>query len=285
MGIRMGDLVDEDRLVEKLLPILELKNQVITKIYEAQPLDLEEVCHRYTYYGKLLAPHITETSTIVHEALRQGQKVLLEGAQGTMLDPDAGTYPYVTSSSPTAGNACLGLGIGPTQIKEVVCVFKAYTTRVGLGPLPTELLDDMGERIRELGHEYGTTTGRARRCGWFDAVIGRFAVRLNGCTGVAITRLDILDSLPTIKICTAYQMDGTVRDYVPSDIQELEKCQPIYEEMPGWQTSLRGVRRYEDLPAEAKAYLARLSDLIECPIAIVSVGSGREETIICRQVI
>jgi adenylosuccinate synthase len=203
----------------------------------------------------------------------------MEGAQGSMLDPDFGTYPYVTSSSPLAANACLGSGMNPSQLTAVIGVFKAYCSRVGAGPFPTELKDETGDKIRELGHEYGTTTGRPRRCGWFDAVVSRFATKLNGFTGAAITRLDILDTLPRLKICTAYKLDGKVIDYVPAAVATLAKCEPVYEEFPGWQCQVSSVRSYRDLPLAARQYLARIEELIGCPIKLISVGKHADQTI------
>jgi adenylosuccinate synthase len=216
---------------------------------------------------------------MLDEALLRGEMVLLEGAQGTLLDPDFGTYPYATSSSPMAGGASQGAGIGPTRIDAVLGVFKAYCTRVGAGPMPTELKDETGNLIREQAQEYGTTTGRARRCGWFDAVAARFSSRVNGFTGMAITRLDILDTFPSLKICVSYQLDGHTIDYFPGSATALERCQPVYEELPGWQTSTTGIREYEQLPPEARRYIVRLEELVACPANLISVGSAREETI------
>ena len=216
---------------------------------------------------------------MVEEALNRGELVLLEGAQGTLLDPNFGTYPYVTSSPSVAGGGCLGAGIGPTKISRVVGVYKAYCSRVGAGPMPTELEDETGDLIRERGHEYGTVTGRPRRCGWFDAVAARFSQRINGFTGAAITRLDILDTLPTLKICVGYELDGKTIDYFPSSVAALEKCQPIYEELPGWQASTSHIREYEQLPVKARQYVARLEELISCPVNLICVGPERGQTI------
>jgi len=216
---------------------------------------------------------------MLEEALNREELVLLEGAQGALLDPDFGTYPYTTSSSPLAGGGCLGAGLGPTRISRILGVFKAYCTRVGSGPMPTELKDETGDLIRERAHEYGTTTGRPRRCGWFDAVAARLSTRINGFTGAAITRLDILDTLPYLKVCVGYKLDGQTIDYFPGNIATLDKCQPIYEELPGWQAPISHIREYEQLPAEARQYLARLEELTSCPINLLSVGAGREQTI------
>ncbi|MDI6815441.1 MAG: adenylosuccinate synthetase, partial [Dehalococcoidales bacterium] len=212
-------------------------------------------------------------------ALNRDELVLLEGAQGTLLDLDFGTYPYTTSSSPLAGGGCVGAGLSPTRISRILGVFKAYCSRVGNGPMPTELKDETGDLIRERAHEYGTTTGRPRRCGWFDAVAGRFSTRINGFTGAAITRLDILDVLPQLKICVGYKLDGKTINYFPSNVAILERCQPIYEELPGWQAPTSHIRRYEQLPLQAQQYLARLEELIACPVNLICVGPEREQTI------
>ncbi|GAH29859.1 unnamed protein product, partial [marine sediment metagenome] len=252
---------------------------ILTKVYGVSPLSLDEVYSQYCQYGERLAPHIRETATILEEALNRGELVLLEGAQGALLDPDFGTYPYTTSSSPLSGGGCLGAGLSPTRINRILGVFKAYCTRVGAGPLPTELKDETGNLIREQGHEYGTTTGRPRRCGWFDAVAARLSNRINGFTGVAITRLDVLDILPRLKICVGYKLDGETIDYFPGSVTALERCQPVCEELPGWQTSTSHIRQYEQLPLEARQYVARLEELIPCPINLISVGAKREQTI------
>jgi len=280
LGIRTGDLLDKEVLMERLRLILDGKNTILTKVYGASPLSLDEVYSQYCQYGERLAPYIQETTIMLEEALNREELVLLEGAQGALLDPDFGTYPYTTSSSPLAGGGCLGAGIGPTKLSRIIGVFKAYCTRVGSGPMPTELKDETGDLIREQAHEYGTTTGRPRRCGWFDAIAARFSTRINGFTGAAITRLDILDTFPRLKICVGYKLDGKTIDYFSSNIATLEKCQPIYEELPGWQTPTTDIRQYEQLPVKARQYAARLEELISCPIDIISVGAGREQTII-----
>lgn len=282
IGIRMGDLLDRDQLLARLRPVLAQKNNLLTKVYGVSPLSLEEVYQQYLEYGEQLAPHIRDTNLIIQEAADKGEAVLLEGAQGAMLDLDYGTYPYVTSSSPMVGNACLGAGLAPSKIEKVLGVFKAYTTRVGSGPMPTELRDELGDLIRERAWEYGTTTGRPRRCGWFDTVVARFSTRLNGFTGLAITRLDILDDFPKIKVCVGYELDGGRCERMPSSTALLSRCRPAYEELPGWQRPLRGLRGVEELPAEANGYLDRLQELIGCPIAIVSVGPTREDTIVIK---
>jgi len=279
LGIRTGDLLDKEVLMERLRLILDYKNTILTKIYGVSPLSLDEVYSQYCQYGERLAPYIRETTIMLEEALNREELVLLEGAQGALLDPDFGTYPYTTSSSPLAGGGCLGAGLGPTSLSRIIGVFKAYCTRVGSGPMPTELKDETGNLIREQAHEYGTTTGRPRRCGWFDAVAARFSTRINGFTGAVITRLDILDTFPRLKICVGYELDGQTIDYFPSSIATLEKCQPIYEELPGWQAPTSHIREYERLPVEARQYVARLEELISCPIDIISVGAGRDQTI------
>jgi len=279
LGIRTGDLLDKKAFLERLRLVLALKNAIITKVYDARPLSLHEIYDQYCRYADRLLPFIRDTVSMLLDALQKGDNILLEGAQGTLLDPDFGTYPYVTSSSPMAGNAALGAGISPSRITANIGVFKAYCTRVGAGPFPTELKDQTGEAIRERAHEYGTTTGRARRCGWFDAVAARFTTRLNGFNGAVVTRLDVLDVLPTLKICTGYRLNGKMIDYFPGSVDILSKCEPVYEELPGWQTSTRDIRSYARLPANARKYLSRLEKLIGCKIKIISVGPSREQTI------
>ncbi len=282
LGIRAGDLLDRSMLLERLRHILNCKNAILTKVYGAKPLSLEEVYSRYCDYGERLAPRIRETTCLIAEAIGRDEVILLEGAQGTLLDPDFGTYPYTTSSSPLSGGACLGAGISPTRITGILGVFKAYCTRVGGGPMPTELDDETGNLIRERAHEYGATTGRPRRCGWFDAVAARFSTRINGFTGAAITRLDVLDIMPRLKICTGYRVGDSIVDQFPADVTRLEKCEPVYEELPGWQTSISDIRKFEQLPAEARQYVTKLQDAAGCPINIISVGARREQTIILR---
>jgi len=279
LGIRVGDLLDKEALLERLRFILDYKNVILTKVYGVSPLSLDEIYSQYCQYGERLAPHIRETTIMLEEARDKDELVILEGAQGTLLDPDFGTYPYTTSSSPLAGGGCLGAGLGPTGISRILGVFKAYCTRVGSGPLPTELKDKTGDLIRERAHEYGTTTGRPRRCGWFDAVAARFSTRINGFTGAAITRLDVLDTLPRLKICVGYKPDGKTIDYFPGNVAILERCQPVYEELPGWQSPTSDIRDYAKLPAQAKQYVARLEELISCSVNIISVGAEREQAI------
>ncbi len=279
LGIRVGDLLDKDVFLSRLKSALELKNIILTKVYQASPLSLEEIYQQYCHYGERLIPFIRETSSIIREAATKGELVLLEGAQGALLDPDFGTYPYVTSSSPLAGASCIGAGLGPRGIDRVVGIFKAYNTRVGAGPMPTELKDEIGDLIREKAREYGATTGRPRRCGWLDAVAGRFSVQINGLSDIALTHLDIYDGFPSIKICTAYKFKGEVLTSFPSDVAILEKCQPIYEELDGWQESISGIRNFKKLPVGARNYMSRLEDLLSCPISLVAVGPDRRQII------
>jgi adenylosuccinate synthase len=279
LGIRTGDLLDKDVFLNRLKSALELKNTILTKVYQVPPLSLEEIYEEHCHYGDQLAPFIQETSSIIREAATRGDLVLLEGAQGALLDPDFGTYPYVTSSSPLAGASCIGAGLGPRGIDRVLGIFKAYNTRVGAGPMPTELKDKTGDLIREKAREYGATTGRPRRCGWFDAVAGRFSVQINGLTDIALTHLDIYDGFPSIKICTAYKFKGEVLSSFPGDVAVLENCQPIYEQLDGWRESISGVRDLERLPAGARKYLSRLQGLLSCPISLVSIGPDRSQVV------
>jgi adenylosuccinate synthase len=283
-GIRAGDLLDREVLLERLRLAVDHKNTVLTRVYGADPLSLDDLYDQYCHCGERLAPHIRDTGVMLWEAVDRGEAVLLEGAQGTLLDPDFGTYPYNTSSSPLAAGACLGAGLSPARLDGIIAVFKAYCTRVGAGPMPTEIEDETGQLIRERAHEYGTTTGRPRRCGWFDGVAARFSARINGFNGVAITRLDVLDALPRLKICVGYQLDGGSISNFPASAAALARCQPVYEELPGWQADTSDIRRYEDLPVEARQYLARLEGLISCPIKLVSVGQRREQTIMVGRI-
>ena len=282
LGIRAGDLLDKRVFLSRLKSALELKNTILTKVYQVSPLSLEEIYEQHCRYGERLAPFIQETSSVIREAARKGDLVLLEGAQGALLDPDFGTYPYVTSSSPLAGASCIGAGLGPRGIDRVLGIFKAYSTRVGAGPMPTELKDEIGDLIRKRAREYGATTGRPRRCGWFDAVAGRLSVQINGLTDIALTHLDIYGGFPSINICTAYKYKGEVRTSFPSDAAVLEKCQPVYEELGGWQRSIAGVRNLEKLPAAARKFMSRLEDLLSCPISLVSTGPDRRQMILVR---
>jgi adenylosuccinate synthase len=284
-GIRAGDLLDKDYFLARLKLILERKNILLTKVYGLQPLSLDKIYREYCGYAERLAPYIRETTGIIHESLAKGEPVMLEGAQGVLLDPDFGTYPFCTSSSPMGGGASLGAGIGPAKITDILGVFKAYCTRVGGGPMPTELKDDIGEKIRRYAHEYGATTGRPRRCGWFDGVAAKFSSRINGYTGMAVTRLDILGNFPKLKICVAYKVNGQTITEFPASIPVLEKCEPVYEEMSGWMTPTSHIREYSQIPVEAQKYIQRLEEICGCPAKIVSIGPKREETIIRTEVI
>ena len=272
MGIRAGDLLDKKSFYDRLRMILERKNILLTRVYGQKPLSLEEVYKQFCDYADRLAPHIRETTSIVESAVAGKEMILLEGAQGMLLDPDFGTYPYTTSSSPSAGGACIGAGISPVHINQILAVFKAYTTRVGGGPMPTELKDEIGESIRQCAHEFGTTTGRPRRCGWFDGVAAGFSSRVNGFTGIALTRLDVLDNFPLLKICVAYELDGKIIEEFPSRIEDLERCRPVYEEIEGWMTSTSDIRQYGQLPWGARRYIKRLEELCRCPIKVISVS-------------
>src|SRR2546421_12103130 len=284
-GIRMADLLDVDILRTKLSTILQQKNRMITQIYGQPPLSLEEIHGEYFGYGQQIQRHITETQAMLHEALFERKMILLEGAQGALLDIDFGTYPYVTSSSTMAANAAGGAGLPPRSIDRVIGVYKAYITRVGSGPMPTELFDASGRELRDRGHEYGTNTGRERRCGWFDGVAGRFVAQLNGLDAAVITKLDVLDTFPTIKICTAYQLHGKIIHSLPANLNDLAACEPVYEEVEGWQCDTTDICTYDGLPLAAKMYLKRLEELIETPIAMISVSPQRGKTIQVKDVL
>ena len=278
-GIRAGDLLDKKLFREKLEAALEYKNTLITKVYNEDPLSLNEIYEQYCGYAERLAPYICDTTEVLAAAVERNDAILLEGAQGLLLDLDFGTYPYATSSSPISAGACLGSGISPNRLTHIIGVFKSYQTRVGAGPMPTELMDETGNYIRELANEYGTVSGRPRRCGWFDVVAARFSRRINGFTSLAITRLDVLDKLPRLKVCTGYQLNGNIIDNFPASIPELEKCQPVYEELPGWEKSTSTARMFDDLPPKAQQYIHSLEELIGCPASIISVGRRREDTV------
>ncbi|WP_250124528.1 adenylosuccinate synthase [Chroococcidiopsis sp. CCMEE 29] len=279
-GIRILDLMDAKELREQLQWTINYKNVILEKLYNLSPLDPEAVIEQYLEYADRLRPHVVDTSLKINDAIQQRRNILFEGAQGTLLDLDHGTYPYVTSSNPVAGGACVGTGVGPTMIDRVIGVAKAYTTRVGEGPFPTELNGKIGELLCDRGAEFGTTTGRQRRCGWFDAVIGRYAVRINGMDCLAITKLDVLDELEEIKVCVAYEIDGQRSKDFPSNARHFARCRPIYKTLPGWQQSTAQCRSLDDLPRQALDYLKFLAELIEVPIAIVSLGASRDQTII-----
>lgn len=275
-GIRVCDLVHTQALEDAVRENVHARNQII----KDTKMDWRAVYEQLLEQGERLRPWTGDVSLALDQAMRQGQRILIEGAQGTMLDIDHGTYPYVTSSNASVGGACTGLGIAPKAVHGVLGVAKAYTTRVGEGPLPTELLGEMGDRLRDSGQEYGASTGRPRRCGWYDAVAVRYAVRVNGIDALALTKLDVLDGLPSIDICTGYQVDGRTLTEFPADSQGISACTPVYETWPGWTSPTRGVTRFDDLPAEAKRYVARLEEVSGVPVALVSTGSDRHETIL-----
>lgn len=279
IGIRMVDLIDRDEFAAKLKRNLTEKNEIFKNLYGAEGFTYEEMLEEYLQYAEILRPYITDTSVVLNDAIDSGKDVLFEGAQASMLDIDQGTYPYVTSSNPVAGGVCIGSGVGPTKINKVIGVVKAYSTRVGDGPFPTELLDETGDTIREAGQEYGTTTGRARRVGWLDALVVRHARRVSGLDGMAITRLDILSGLPELKICVAYKYKGETLKEFPTSLKVLAECEPVYVTLPGWTEDLTNVRTYEGLPANARAYIEKVSEVTGVPIAIFSVGPNREQTV------
>lgn len=285
IGIRVVDLMDEEEFSEKLKRNLAAKNQLLKAVYGVEKgFDYEAMRAEYLEYAKQLRPFVTDTAVALHHILADGKKVLFEGAQATQLDLDHGTYPYVTSSHPISGGACVGAGVGPTKIDKVVGVVKAYSTRVGEGPFPTELFDEVGDAIRDEGHEYGTVTGRPRRCGWLDACIVRYAGYINGLDYLAITRLDILDKLETVKICIGYQYKGELLNEFPASLKVLGEVKPVYEELPGWQSDISGARAYEELPENARRYVERLSQVAGIPLGVISVGPDREQTIILHEI-
>jgi adenylosuccinate synthase len=278
-GIRVCDMSDMHKFKLKLRENINVKNSILETIYDKEPLDADDIIKEYVGYAKKLNKYITDTSVLVYKHIQQQDHVLFEGAQGTLLDIDLGTYPYVTSSYPTAGGVTIGTGIGPTAINAVIGIAKAYTTRVGKGPFPTELLGEVGEQIRTKGHEFGTTTGRPRRCGWLDAVILKYAARVNGLTDWAITRVDTLGGFEKVKICIGYKKDGEMISDFPASLDELAKCEPVYEEMDGWEENISHVRAMEDLPENAIKYIRKIEELTGVRATIISVGPGREETI------
>jgi adenylosuccinate synthase len=281
-GIRLMDLLDADIFAGKLREFLEEKNFILERFLGDSPLGFDEIYERYLGYAEILRTYAADTSLILRNDIAAGRKVLFEGAQGTMLDIDFGTYPFVTSSSTCAGGACTGSGVGPRDIHEIIGISKAYITRVGSGPFPTELEDETGETLRTAGGEFGATTGRPRRCGWFDALVARYAVRINGLTGIALTKLDVLSGFETVRICTGYDCEGAILTEIPASVEKLSRCRPIYEEFPGWKGDISAVRRFEDLPENAVKYVKKLEELVGCPIILVSVGPRRDETIILR---
>ncbi|PZE19066.1 adenylosuccinate synthase [Paenibacillus xerothermodurans] len=277
-GIRIADLMDAEEFERKVRHMVAEKNLLIEQVYSSKGLDAEAIIEEYLGYAERLRNYVTDTSVVLNDLIDEGKKVLFEGAQGVMLDIDQGTYPYVTSSNPSAGGVCIGSGVGPSKIEQIIGVAKAYTTRVGDGPFPTELLDETGNWIREKGHEYGTVTGRPRRVGWFDSVVVRHARRVSGITGLSLNSLDVLAGLETVKICTAYRVRGEVIEHYPASLKLLADCEAVYEELPGWSEDITGVRKLEDLPVNARRYVERVSELTGIPIAIFSVGRNREQT-------
>lgn len=279
MGIRIVDLLNREFLKAKLKRNIAVKNEILKKIYQKEELDVDQIIDEYVEFDKKIDPYVKDVSTYLNEAIKQEKQILLEGAQGTLLDIDFGTYPYVTSSSPTSGGACSGVGIGPTKIDSVLGVIKAYTTRVGMGPFPTEIHGADSINLRELGDEFGATTGRPRRCGWFDAVIANYAVQVNGIDAFALTKLDVLDTLEELRICVAYKYAGKLITSFPSEMRILENCEPVYESFPGWKETTCEVRHYQDLPVNARKYLKTIQKLTQTNISIIAVGSKRDETI------
>ncbi|MDR2464957.1 MAG: adenylosuccinate synthase [Streptococcaceae bacterium] len=284
VGIRIADLLDKDIFAERLARNLEEKNRLFEKMYECPTLDFKDILEEYYEYGQQIKKYVTDTSVILNDALDAGKRVLFEGAQGVMLDIDQGTYPYVTSSNPVAGGVTIGSGVGPSKINKVVGVCKAYTSRVGDGPFPTELFDETGETIRRVGKEYGTTTGRPRRVGWFDSVVMRHSRRVSGITNLSLNSIDVLTGLETLKICVAYDLDGERIDYYPASLEKLKRCKPIYEEMPGWTEDITHVQTLSELPENARNYVHRVSELVGVRISTFSVGPGREQTNVLESV-
>lgn len=285
MGIRVQDLLDPGILRKKLEIVLRERNQVLFKVYNRKEIDVDAVVEEYLTYAERLRPYITDTRQVLWKGLEEGRTVLLEGAQATMLDMDHGTYPFVTSSNPTAGGACVGAGVPPTAITRVIGVTKAYTTRVGSGPFPTELFDDFGVHLRKIGREYGTTTGRERRTGWYDAVVARYATRLNGITDLVVTKLDVLSGLEKVPLCVAYEVDGKRTDEMPMTQTEFHHATPVYEELPGWWEDISKAREFSDLPVNAQRYIERIEELAGTRVSIVGVGPGREENVVRHSLI
>ncbi|WP_240402966.1 adenylosuccinate synthase [Lactobacillus iners] len=282
IGIRMCDLLEKDTFEEKLRFNLNEKNALFVNVYGKEALKFEDIFEKYWKFGQELKKYVTDTSVIVNDAIDNDDKVLFEGAQGVMLDIDQGTYPFVTSSSTVTGGIATGIGIGPSKVDTVIGICKAYTTRVGAGPFPTELLDETGNYIRETGHEYGTVTGRPRRVGWFDSVALRHSKRVAGIDALSLNLLDVFSGLKTVKIAVAYELDGQKIDYYPASLKELERCKPIYEELPGWDEDITKVTKLEDLPENARHFLSRVSELVGVPLVTVSVGPDREQTIVLK---
>ena len=282
IGIRVCDLLEKDTFEEKLRANLKEKNELFTKVYGKDALKFDDIFDQYYEYGQKMKKYVTDTSVLVNDALDNNEKVLFEGAQGIMLDIDEGTYPFVTSSNSISGGIASGMGVGANRLNTVIGVCKAYTTRVGAGPFPTELNDETGDLIRETAHEYGTVTGRPRRVGWFDSVALRHAKRASGINGLSLNLLDIFSGFDTVKIATAYELDGQEIDYYPASLKELDRCKPVYEELPAWQEDITGAKSWDDLPENAQKFLNRISELVDIPLVTVSVGPEREQTIVLR---
>ncbi len=285
LGIRVQDLFDPSILRQKVEGALANKNQVLVKVFNRRELEVDAITEELLQYAEPLRPHVADTALVLNDALDAGKTVLLEGGQGTLLDVDHGTYPFVTSSNPTAGGACTGSGIGPTRVTRVIGILKAYTTRVGSGPFPTELLDEWGERLRSVGGEVGVTTGRPRRCGWFDAPIARYATRVNGLTDIFLTKLDVLTGMERIPVCVAYEIEGQRITELPMTQTDFHHAKPVYEELPGWTEDISGARSIEDLPANAQAYVRYLEELSGAPISAIGVGQDRDATIVVRDML
>ncbi len=281
-GLRLGDMLDTQRFTEKLKEVMAYHNYMLKHYFKAEEISYEKVLEEGLAMAEKLRPMVIDVPNTLHQLRKAGKNIMFEGAQGTLLDIDHGTYPYVTSSSTTAGGACTGSGVGPKNLDYILGITKAYTTRVGSGPFPTELFDDIGVHIAKTGHEQGATTGRDRRCGWLDAVALRRSMQINSITGICVTKLDVLDELETIKICVAYELDGERMDVPPINTTEFARCTPIYEEHPGWMSKTYGITQYDDLPENAKAYLKRMEELLETPADIISTGPDREHTMILR---
>ena len=279
-GIRVVDLLDRDGLRKKLTAAIEEKNDILSAVYGSERLDVDAIVDEYVEFDALIDPYVTDTSAFLNDALAEGQNVLAEGAQGALLDVDHGTYPYVTSSHPTSGGACTGLGVPPTAIDRIIGIVKAYSTRVGNGPFPTELEDETGERLRATGQEFGATTGRPRRCGWLDLVALSYTARLNGFTELAVTKLDVMDGLDELRVCTAYEIDGKTTTRFPTDLRTLSRATPVYESLPGFSGDMRAADGVGDLPLAAQDYLQFVSDRLDVPITVIGTGPKREQTLV-----
>lgn len=285
LGIRVQDIFDESILRQKIEGALDQKNELLVKVYNRRAVEVEEIVEYFLSYAERLRPYVCDTSLLLNQALDEGNVVVMEGGQATMLDVDHGTYPFVTSSNPSAGGAVVGAGVGPTRISRVIGIVKAYTTRVGAGPFPTELFDDMGIYLQKTGGEFGVNTGRPRRCGWYDAVIARYAARVNGFTDYVLTKLDVLDGLDEIPVCVAYDVDGKRFDEMPDNQSDFHHAKPIFETFPGWKEDISGVRNFEDLPENAQNYVLALEKMSGCRISVIGVGPDREQSIVRHELL